>query len=279
MHSLMIEVDAARELMQDALSSRASADTLLVLDIGKQERFLNQHLPGALNITPAQTQHGSAPQGLMPPPQALQQLFNDLGLQPSNRVLVYDDEGGGWAGRFIWLLDEIGHQNYHYINGGLAAWKAMGYPIETGSNQPAATASLSKSNTSASGRYTVTLDEIQRRLNDPSFAIWDARSPQEFRGEKINAAKGGHIPGAVNYEWTDAIDTDNDLRLRPLADICRELTSLGLGPEKDIVTHCQSHHRSGLSYLIAKLLAWPNIRAYAGSWGEWGNHPTTPTES
>ena len=114
------------------------------------------------------------------------------------------------------------------------------------------------------------------KTNPPQ--IWDARSPKEYRGETINAAKGGHIPGALNYEWTQAMDQSQNLRLKPLEQILKELQALGMSADKDTVTHCQSHHRSGLTYLLAKLLNFKSIKAYAGSWGEWGNRLDTPIE-
>ena len=55
-----------------------------------------------------------------------------------------------------------------------------------------------------------------------------------------------------------------------------KLASLGITPDKEVVTHCQSHHRSGLTYLLGRILGFPNIRAYPGSWSEWGNSPETP---
>jgi thiosulfate/3-mercaptopyruvate sulfurtransferase len=36
-------------------------------------------------------------------------------LTANKHIVVYDDEGGGWAGRFIWTLDIIGHKNYSYL--------------------------------------------------------------------------------------------------------------------------------------------------------------------
>ncbi|MHA5861605.1 rhodanese-like domain-containing protein, partial [Pseudomonas aeruginosa] len=49
-------------------------------------------------------------------------------------------------------------------------------------------------------------------------------------------------------------------------------------PDKEVITHCQTHHRSGFTYLVAKALGYPRVKGYAGSWSEWGNHPDTPVE-
>jgi thiosulfate/3-mercaptopyruvate sulfurtransferase len=50
-------------------------------------------------------------------------------------------------------------------------------------------------------------------------------------------------------------------------------------PARPVITHCQSHHRSGLSYMVGRLLGFANIRAYHGSWGEWGNRDDLPIET
>ncbi|MNC70444.1 Thiosulfate sulfurtransferase [compost metagenome] len=91
------------------------------------------------------------------------------------------------------------------------------------------------------------------------------------------AARGGHIPGAVNLEWTDCQDRDRALRLRE--DLREMLAAHGITPEREIVTHCQTHRRSGFTYMAMRALGYPNLKAYAGSWSEWGNHPDTPVES
>src|SRR5699024_8768380 len=100
------------------------------------------------------------------------------------------------------------------------------------------------------------------------FAVWDARSAAEYNGEKGKNKHLGHIPGAVNMEWTDAMDPERALRLRDYAELITRLEALGLTPDKEIVTHCQSHHRSGLTWLVGKALGFKKLRAYSGSWQE-----------
>ena len=82
-------------------------------------------------------------------------------------------------------------------------------------------------------------------------------------------------PGAINCEWTSMMDPANGLRIRE--DAQAQLKQMGLDQNTSIITHCQSHHRSGFTYILGKLLGF-DIKAYDGSWSEWGNHPTTPVE-
>jgi len=122
----------------------------------------------------------------------------------------------------------------------------------------------------------VRTEEIMSHLDAGDWQIWDARSPAEYRGEKVMAEKAGHIPGAINCEWTDLIDNQRNMRIRE--DALERLKAAGIDPGKPTVTHCQSHHRSGFTYMLGQILGFDNIRAYDGSWWEWGNRPDTPVE-
>jgi thiosulfate/3-mercaptopyruvate sulfurtransferase len=72
------------------------------------------------------------------------------------------------------------------------------------------------------------------------------------------------------------MDRDRDLRIR--SDMEDILSNLGISRDKEVITHCQTHHRSSLTYLIGKSLGY-SIKAYDGSWSEWGNDPHTPIEA
>jgi len=269
-YPLVIEISELNEIVQSSDKSK-----LRIIEICSEERFLDQHVPGSLHATPADTQSQSGIPGFAPEPERLQALVSRLGIEEDTHCIIFDDEGGGWAGRFIWLLDEIGHSSYSYVNGGFTAWKEAGYECESG----ASLVFTSGQDTTLNGLHTVTKEALLGELGDDALVVWDARSKGEYTGEKANAKRAGCIPGAVNFDWLDIMDKNNALRFRDLDELQKELSELGITPNKKIVTHCQTHHRSGLSYLLAKVMGFEKIYAYAGSWGEWGNDPSTPIET
>jgi len=264
-YPLLIEPEDLQPLLAD--------ENLLIIDQGKLETFLNAHVPGAVHLDFKDLQLGQKPTpGALPSLAQLSIVFSNLGLTLDKHVVVYDDEGGGWAGRLIWALDTIGHTRYSYLNGGIHAWLQAGLPTDQGPQE-----AIKSDYTVAELdlRYELSKAQIVARLGQQDFAIWDARSAKEYSGEKVISARGGHIPGAVNYEWTLGMDNDRGLRINNLEEFDRLLNSLGLTQDKEIATHCQTHHRSGFTYLAGKILG-RNMKAYAGSWAEWGNDESTP---
>lgn len=247
-----------------------------IVDLSSEDNFLHAHIPGALHLPFKSLMLGQPPApGKLPEKSRLEEVFKNLGLTENTHFIVYDDEGGGWAGRFIWTLDVIGHKNYSYIDGGMIAWNTEGLPTESG-------ASENNYQNHVIPEFTIDrspiadLESILAGLGKNEFMIWDARSPQEYAGTRVISAKGGHIPGAINAEWTSLMDSSRGQRIKSNAK--EQLASLGIDGSLPIITHCQSHHRSGFTYLLGKHLGF-DIKAYDGSWSEWGNHPDTPVES
>ncbi len=264
-----------RLLAPEVFVARLQDDNLRIVDLSQQRVYDEAHVPGAVHLDCKRTQTGTLPApGALPPADALSELLSSLGIGPDTHVVAYDDEGGGWAGRFLWLLEMIGHTQWSYLDGGIHAWMAAKLPIEQRNNTPVRSAFIAR----VTGAAAVDKEYIRAHIHAPGFAIWDARSRDEFDGVRALAARGGHIPGAVNLDWVDCMDRTHHMRLRDLAQLRATLADLGITADQDIVTHCQTHHRSGLSWLVGTLLGFPHIRAYAGSWSEWGNDPTLPVE-
>ena len=267
---LLLEPEQLAEIIATGNSS------LLIVSTCSSDNYQRYHLPGALHIPPKALQLGKPPvPGKLPEPAQLQEMFSAIGLTADKHVIVYDDEGGGWAGRLIWTLDVLGHNNYSYLNGGLHAWLAAGQPTTT--DIPAV--ARSDFQVSIDTIPIAEVEDVLASLDDENSAIWDARSSAEHDGSKVLAKRGGHIPGAINIDWLELMDKERQLRLVDLEALQQRLNALGLSADKKIITHCQSHHRSGLSYLAMKILGYQNIKGYHGSWGEWGNLDHTPIDN
>lgn len=255
--------------------AQGNNSNIRIIDLSSEANFIAGHIPGALFLPFQALMAGTPPApGKLPDKQRLLQVFRALGLQKDTHFIVVDDEGGGWAGRFIWTLDVIGHPWYSYVDGGMIAWKEAGLPLEKGTSQPDITP-VSGLDLTLDRTPIADIDYIMQGISSQSITVWDARSPAEYRGMKALAAKAGHIPGAINAEWTSLMDQHNGCRIR--SDAREYLQKLGIDGTRPIVTHCQSHHRSAFTWLVGKILGF-NIKGYDGSWAEWGNHPDTPVE-
>lgn len=259
------------------LHQQAQADHWRIVEISSREEFQYGHIAGAKFLPWQAIMHNGPPSpGLLPDTEQIETVLRYLQHSADCHYWVYDNEGGGWAGRFLWLLETIGHPLKTYIDGGKRAWQAAGLPLQVGAPS-AATAPASIAPIQVDTAELVSADELlQDFAGTEPPVIWDARSAKEYLGQTPTAHRNGHMPGAIHCEWTELMDPNNGYRIR--SDAQDYLASKGLTKDKAIVTHCQSHHRSGFTYLVGKALDM-NIRAYAGAWTEWGNRPDTPIVS
>jgi len=272
-----MQEDTPLLLQPQQLADRLGETGLCVIDVSDAERHAERHIPGALQLDYAALIAARPPaMGLLPEPADFHALLQRLGIRADTWVVACDDEGGGRGARLIWSLHAYGHRRCALLDGGMTAWLAEGYPL---SHEPSAAPPPSDYAPAPDGANVCDADYILGRLGEADFALLDARSAAEFSGEKAFAQRGGHIPGARRYEWTDAIDTVRNGRLRPAGELRAELAARGLSADREIVAYCQTHHRSALSWVMLKALGYPRVRGYHGAWSDWGNRQDTPVES
>jgi thiosulfate/3-mercaptopyruvate sulfurtransferase len=124
----------------------------------------------------------------------------------------------------------------------------------------------------------VYLDDVRKAISTGKVVLVDVRSPKEFSGEILappeypteHAQRGGHIPGAKNIPWAQAVKDDGTFKT------VEELENLykpkGVTPDKEVIAYCRIGERSSHSWFVLKyLLGYPDVRNYDGSWTEWGN--------
>ena len=264
-----VRIESAEALSQRLNDKPANVRLIHVAGAGDYERY---HLPGALLVEPRELVEGTPPaSGRLPPVDRLEALFSKLGFAPNVEFILYDDEGGGWAGRFAWTLDVIGHRQWTYLDGGIHAWAAAGGALESGPCEyPEATSVTIQLDPTPIAE----IDDVLAAMEDPGQDIWDVRSREEYLGLRSGSARAGHIPGAKHLDWLRLKDPDRHFCLTE--GLSALLAEHGIDPTRPTITHCQTHHRSGLSYMVGRLLGFSNIRAYHGSWSEWGNRPDLP---
>jgi thiosulfate/3-mercaptopyruvate sulfurtransferase len=257
------------------LESKLGTPGLLVVDLSRPQIHAQAHLPGAVPVDYASINAAVPPaMGLVPDAAQLSATLSAIGLTADTHVLAYDADGNTRAARFLWTLEVIGHTRYSLLNGGLIAWQQEHRRL---TSVPTAV---------VAGRYqATTLSEriadkqwILDHLVDRNTVVLDARTPEEYSGELVRAQRGGHIPRAVNFDYANAIDRANGLRLKPLGEIEHALGEIGVTPDKEVVVYCQTHHRSAHTWFVLKQLGFGKLRGYPGSWSEWGNDPALPVE-
>lgn len=250
---------------------------VLIVDLCDPARYAAGHIPGAIHLDYADLIRAEPPaMGLLPTEARLSEVLSRLGLTPARQVVAYDEEGNGRAGRLLWTLATLGHEQVSLLNGGIHAWDAAVGPLETQIRHPPRSAYQAR----FTDPPTAIADKnyILARLGQPDLALLDTRTPAEFAGLDQRAVRGGHIPGAVNLPWTDAMDPQRQLRLQPDPVLRKLLEQRDVTPGKEVIVYCQTHHRSAHTYWVLRHLGYSRVRGYPGAWSEWGNDSDLPVE-
>ncbi len=251
-------------------------EKLRIVDLSRASVYDQLHIPHALHLKPKfLVRQDEQATGLLPDAEGLRELISYLNISPEHHVVVYDDEGGAWAGRLIWNLHCLGFENTSLLNGGIHAWLAAGLPTTSEVEQFESVSALVQVDQAKIQQYRIEYTELLDKVQSSQVQLWDCRTEDEYTGLCLAARRGGHIPNALHFEWSTALNRENHLRLHPLERTQQRLEQLGFNLNEPVVVYCQSHHRSGLAYILGRLLGW-NIQAYDGAWSEWGNRLDSP---
>jgi thiosulfate/3-mercaptopyruvate sulfurtransferase len=159
------------------------------------------------------------------------------------------------------------------LDGGFGAWQAGGHPI---SSEPVTPQSTSWTGEPIDARIA-TYRDVLERLDTSDAVILDTRSDDEYRGTTVRAARGGRIPGAVHVEWTMNLRPDGTFKSAEQLRAMYE--AAGVTRDKEVLTYCQGGYRAAHGYVALRLIGFPRVRNYVGSWKEWGDRlelPVTP---
>jgi thiosulfate/3-mercaptopyruvate sulfurtransferase len=240
-----------------------------------RDDYLAGHLPGAVHCNWSTDLSAPAPASghplwMLQGPEEFAKTMARLGIGNDTMVVGYDAEGGHHAARLWLALRRYGHDQMAVMEGGIQKWIAEGRPVEKGE----ATAKPARFVPQPREGVIATKEEVHAAVKTGDPWLLDVRRDSEFTGEEKRAARGGHIPGAVNVLWKDALHEDWTLKD---ADELEELyANAGFGAETSAVTYCQAGVRAAFTHLVLTALGHDDVRTYDGSWEEWGNDPSLP---
>ncbi|MGH2370993.1 MAG: sulfurtransferase, partial [Chloroflexota bacterium] len=251
------------------LLQHAKDPNVRIVDARPAAEYEKGHIPGAVSLPVVDTFDPNQQRNYPDTKEKLEALFADKGIGNSTRVITYDDGKETPGARLFWTLEYVGHTNAAVLDGGLQAWQAANGEVstETPKVEPA------KFTSKIDPAKLPTKQQCALAIGDPSKVVLDARSPAEFRGEDVRAKYGGHIPGAVNIDWRENFTGSN--RLKEPAALRALYEGQGVTKDKEVIAHCQTGQRSSVTYWVLRLLGYPKVGNYAGSWVEWGNDPAT----
>ena len=255
------------------LKEQLTNPNLCVVDTRPAEDFAREHIPGAVHfdlfgLSLVDTRDA--------PLQAFMHMIHHVlelrGVSESKAVVFYEGNSGMRAARGVWFLEYFGHPNAKMLDGGFQAWKAAGLPV---TNQPAPPKATSfKVNERRD--VLATVDDVLNSLNKKEYAILDTRSKGEHMGTQVRAARGGIIPGSIHIEWTENLDPSG--KFKSDAELKTMYDAAGITSDKDVISYCQGGYRAAHSYIALRILGFPRVRNYIGSWKEWGDRLDLPID-
>ena len=215
----------------------------------------------------------------------LTDLCRRAGVDPTTTLVLYGDFNNWFAAFAFWVFKYYGFDDVRLMNGGRKKWIAEDRPL--GRDPPPARSGSFRAK-APDEKLRAYFDEVKAALADVKahrIALVDVRGPKEFSGEITappeypteHAQRGGHIPGAVNIPWAQAVNEDGTFKAR------NELEGLyhpkGVRGSTPVITYCRIGERSSHTWFVLRyLLGYPDVRNYDGSWTEWGNLIRTPIE-
>jgi len=271
-HPLLIDTES--------LQQQLGRPGLVIIDVrGKAAYEFGGHIPGAVHSTWHEYSDPNAvPKGLLNPDLGqIERILCRLGINNDSDVVIYSNPFDNWGdeGRMFWMLEYLGHTRLRILDGGWVKWTTEKRPFEHGSVSP------------PSGTFKahpvqplLTLKEDLKtivRSPRPQIAILDARSVEEYLGKEVSGIpRPGHVPSAIHVAWNGFLN--KDATVKDSSVIKEMLEARGVRVGQDVICYCTGGVRSAWLYFILKLVGYPNVSNYPGSWWEWSRDFAAPVE-
>mgnify|MGYP000536321436 FL=1 len=212
----------------------------------------------------------------------LQDLLQKSGVNQGNTIVLYGDKNNWFAAWAAWVFEIYGIENVKLLDGGRVKWEADKKPLTPlASSVKSGNIKLTKTNNALRARLKDVVDIANKKSN---IALVDIRSADEYNGKVFApagvpelAVRAGHIPGAVNVSWGQAVNKDGTIK--SVEELKKIYAAAGIDGSKPIITYCRIGERSSHTWFVLNKVLGYDARNYDGSWTEYGNSVGNPIQN
>ncbi|GGJ11764.1 sulfurtransferase [Neoroseomonas lacus] len=275
--ALAAELGAPRLVVLDgSVFQRPAPDLSTMLQDSARASFEKSRIPGSVHLDALDWlwDRERPFRFALPAPDIAAAAFAAHGVGEGSRVVLYDRVGGNWATRTFWTLHWLGFEDVRVLEGGLAAWKAAGLPVESGPVAvpvPAARPFTPRPR----GGAIADRDAVLAALGTPGVVVVNALSAEQHAGT-----------GGLPYHRPGRIAGSRNLPAPLLADgtlTAEAVTALaehaGIRRDDRVIAYCGGGiAASNLAFNLLRA-GWTDLAVYDGSLDEWGRDPALPMET
>ncbi|NMZ70181.1 thiosulfate/3-mercaptopyruvate sulfurtransferase [Pseudomonas peli] len=236
------------------------------------------HIPGAVNfawhrdlVDPVRRDIASQ--------ENFQALLRKSGISADTTTVLYGDNNNWFAAWGAWVFDVYGVDNVKLLDGGRVKWEAEKRALDNRAKTPVAgNVTVKAANKDLRAFLPDVLAAAEKRSD---VQLVDIRSADEYNGKVFApqgvqelAVRAGHVPGAVNVPWGQAVAADGTFK--SVEELKKVYGAVGIDGSKPIITYCRIGERSSHTWFALKKILGYDVRNYDGSWTEYGNAVGVP---
>ncbi|MBN2543340.1 sulfurtransferase [bacterium] len=261
----LISVSDACKLTED--------ESVVFVSARNAEDYGKIHIPGAVNVWHADLYKPGDVKGVLKSADEIAKILGSKGISPDKTIIVYDAEENTFSGRLYWIFDYLGVNKVKLLDGQMKMWRKKRKPV---TGEVGEVAAVEFTPTVNDAIYAST-DYVASKLKDANTVIVDTRSAEEYKGEKGEAARKGHLPVAINLEYKNIINEDATIKSKE--ELQKIFNDAGVSSNKEVILYCETSVRAGIMYMALKdLLGYSNVKVYDGAMYEWAADPNKPLE-
>ncbi len=265
-------------LAQDIISAKELAkiykkSDVTVISVRKAENYAKMHITGAVNLKLKSLYLPGKLKGILLSPEEIAAILGKKGISSTNTLVIYDKGNYKSSGRLYWILKYLGASNVKILDGHLPGWQKARKPVTKVATKVKATSFK----VVEKREYLATTRDLKVAGSNPNIIIVDARSAEEYRGEKGHTPRLGHIPNAKSFEYKKILSASGQ-KLKLKADIQAIFKKAGITSDKEIILYCETSVRAGVLFMALKGLNYPKVKIYDGAFWKWTSRPANQVE-